>query len=288
MRKNYRFAGLEISVCIPDEKIYENEYRLTPFSIEKVNEPEEFFFELREQLEEPSGICVTENSNFCLYQDGNKRIRYVGAVEFSLDGAYIRTCSEGKRHEVQLLANKFPSQIGTKTVLNAMDVQHLLAQIQGVILHCSYIEYEGKAILFTAPSETGKSTQAELWKNLRDADIINGDRAALRLVEGKILAEGIPFAGSSTYCKNRSLEVTAIIYLGQAAKTSIERLKGYQAFSRIWEGVSLDMKNRSDVEKVSELISKTAESVPVYYLQCAPDETAVIALENVLKEMETA
>ena len=48
------------------------------------------------------------------------------------------------------------------------------------------------------------------------------------------------------------------------------------------------MKNRSDVEKVSELISKTAESVPVYYLQCAPDETAVIALENALKEMETA
>ena len=74
MKKNYRFAGLEISVCIPDEKIYENEYRLEPFSIERANEPEEFFFELREQLEEPSGICVAEKTNYRLYQDGNKRI----------------------------------------------------------------------------------------------------------------------------------------------------------------------------------------------------------------------
>ena len=189
---------------------------------------------------------------------------------------------------MQLLKDKYPNQIGTKTVLNAIDVQHLLAQVQGVILHCSYIEYEGKAILFTAPSGTGKSTQAELWKNLRGAEIVNGDRAALRLVEGKILAEGIPFAGSSNYCKNCSLEVEAIIYLGQATETSIERLKGYQAFSKIWEGVSVDTKDRSDVEKVSELISKVVGDIPVFYLRCTPDETAVNTLENALKEMETA
>ena len=50
----------------------------------------------------------------------------------------------------------------------------------------------------------------------------------------------------------------------------------------------MDTKDRSDVENVSALIGKAAEYVPVFYLCCTPDETAVNALENALKEMEKA
>ena len=44
-----------------------------------------------------------------------------------------------------------------------MGLEHLLATQRAVILHSAYIDYKGKAILFSAPSGTGKSTQAELW-----------------------------------------------------------------------------------------------------------------------------
>ncbi|WP_370839368.1 hypothetical protein [Intestinibacter bartlettii] len=33
-----------------------------------------------------------------------------------------------------------------------------------------------KGILFSAPSGTGKSTQADLWEKYENAEIINGDR----------------------------------------------------------------------------------------------------------------
>ena len=265
--------------------MYENEYHLEKFSVHNVKEPYEYFFELRESLEEPIGECIVMNQGYRVYQDGHARIRYVGTVGDSLDGAYIRTYSIGKRNEVQLLESKFPNRIGIKTVLKSMDVQHLLTQIQGLILHCSYVAYNDKAILFTAPSETGKSTQAELWKNLRNAQIINGDRAAVRLVNGEIYAEGIPFAGSSIYCNNKSIPISAIVYLGQAHETSICRLNGYQAFSKIWEGVSVNSWDKTDVELVSEVVSQIVKQVPIYYLKCTPDESAVIAVENVLKEV---
>ena len=41
-------------------------------------------------------------------------------------------------------------------------------------------QYKGKAIAFSGPSGVGKSTQAEIWKQCFQADILNGDRALLR------------------------------------------------------------------------------------------------------------
>jgi hypothetical protein len=161
---------------------------------------------------------------------------------------------------------------------------HGFARNHGFIFHCSCIDRGGEAILFTAPSGTGKSTQADLWHQHRGTEIINGDRAAIRLAEGKLLAEGIPFAGSSQYCKNRSLPLRAIVYLGQAPRTTIRKLRGYEAFSKIWEGVSVNTWDREDLERVSAVVQKVASEIPVYHMPCTPDESAVIALEEALRK----
>lgn len=39
---------------------------------------------------------------------------------------------------------------------------------QGFQLHASVINWKDKGILFSAPSGTGKSTQADLWKNMKE------------------------------------------------------------------------------------------------------------------------
>lgn len=282
MIRHYKFAGIEISVDIPDEKMYQGEHRLGNFAAVSVENPHVFKFELKDSLDTPAGECLWINPTDCLYQDGNRRIRYVGSVLQTLEGAYIRVNSEKRMHQVQLLADTFPDRIGPKTVLNSLDITHLVAQQHGFILHCSYIERNGKAILFTAPSGTGKSTQAELWREFRGAEIINGDRAVVRIIRDKIFSEGIPFAGSSIYCKNRSLPIEAIVYLGQAPHTTIYKLQGYKAFSRLWEGVSVNLHEKKDAELISEAVQKTAAEIPMFYLSCTPDESAVIALEEAL------
>ena len=55
---------------------------------------------------------------------------------------------------------------------------------EAFVLHCAYITHEGKAILFSAPSETGKTTQGNLWEKYRGAKTVNGDRALLQKVDG--------------------------------------------------------------------------------------------------------
>lgn len=283
MKHNYRFAGIEILVQLPVGIDYTDEYRLGNFAVEEVENPQIYKVELVKELDNPKGVCIAKYPEFCVYEHEEKRIRYIGSVQNTLEGAYIRVESCDNEHRVQLQEEKFPEKIGAKTILNSLGFEHLIAGAGGFILHCSYIEREGKAILFTAPSETGKSTQAELWKQLRGAKIINGDRAAVCVVDGQILAEGIPFAGSSQYCENRSIPIEAIVYLGQAPETSICRLQGYPAFSKIWEGISVNSWDRKDVEMVSDTVLDIVKRIPIFHLTCTPDESAVIALEDVLK-----
>ena len=39
MERYYRFAGVEITVDLPDDRMYENERRLTPFAVDRVEDP---------------------------------------------------------------------------------------------------------------------------------------------------------------------------------------------------------------------------------------------------------
>lgn len=281
IEKYYRFAGLSFTVEMAEEFAYTEEWNLASFGAEPDPDGHRFVFDRVDGLTKPQGTAFYEEGDFSLYQIPGGHVRYIGG-----ENGYLRAEHRGKLHLVQVRKNPHNSRIRAKTILDSMEVEHLVARNNGFVFHCSFIEWNGKAILFTAPSETGKSTQADLWNKYRNTEIINGDRAAVRLADGVLLAEGIPFSGSSAYCKNSSLPIAAIVYLAQAPVTTIRRMKGYEAFFRIWEGVSVNTWYREDMERVSAVVQKVAEGIPVYHMPCTPDESAVIALEDIFRKQE--
>lgn len=284
MEKYYSFSGVDIAVEIPDDRMYSDDRELAPFRVESIAHPHRFRYQLVDTLTPPSGMCVVSNPEFQIYQDGDCSVRYIGAVQKSWKSAYIRASHRGWEHQVELLADSFPKQVNIKTVLNSIMAEHLIIQNDGILLHSSYLERQGKGILFTAPSGTGKSTQAALWERLRGAEVLNGDRAGVRMIGTKVFACGVPFSGSSGICKNRILPLSAVVYLKQASVTSIRRLQGSEAFRRIWEGCSVNTWDEADVKQMSETVLQILSSVPVFELSCTPDESAIIALEGVLNE----
>ena len=287
MEKYYRFAGVEIAVRIPDDQMYTDDRQLAPFRVQDAADPHVFCYERVASPTSPSGKLDVSLPGVRIYREGSNSVRYIGAVDDGWENAYLRVSYGAKISHVQVKENALSERIGVKTVLNSLGAEHLVAQAGGFLFHCAYVDAGGKAILFTAPSGTGKSTQAELWAQYRGAEIVNGDRAAVRLAEGVLLAEGIPFAGSSQYCNNKSLPIQAIVYLGQAPKTSIRKLRGYEAFSKIWEGISVDTWDKTDMESVSGVVQRAAATLPVFHLTCTPDESAVRALEEALRKQES-
>ena len=183
-------------------------------------------------------------------------------------------------------ASAFLMGVGGKTVLNSLAVEHLGAQNGGIVLHSSFVEYNKKGILFTASSDTGKSTRTNLWHKHRGAGIINGDRSAICVTEGGIVSYGTPFAGSSNICLKKILPLAAVVCLKQAPQNHIRRLLGAEAFCRIWEGCSVNTRDKTDVAAVSATVQQIICAVPVFELACTPDEMTVKTLEEACKQEE--
>lgn len=282
--KHYHFGGLDLAVLMPEDRMYLHEAELAPFAAEPAKDAHRFIFELAETLQPPEGTLQTALANIRVYLNDDCQIRYHGAVKDAWEKAYARGEHCGKIHRIFLKKSRFPGRVEARIVLNCLAAEHLLTNTGSAILHSSFIARKNQGILFTAPSGTGKSTQASLWERFRGAEIINGDRAAIRFENGQPLAGGLPFSGSSGICINRELPLRAVVCLSQSDHTSIRKLEGFEAFRAIWEGCSVNIWDREHVNRISDTVAQICRSVPIFHLACTPDLSAVTALEQALKE----
>ena len=173
-----------------------------------------------------------------------------------------------------------------RNIWNKIDLSRILLHRGSLILHASYIIWNGRAILFTAPSGTGKSTQAELWAEAKNAEIINGDRAVLREKDGGMWSYSLPFAGSSGICLNKSAPVRAVVVLAQAAENSVCELAPAEAIKHLYSQYALNRWNREEVEAVLGVLTKMVRKIRVVKLDCRPDQSAVEILSDYLERME--
>lgn len=171
-------------------------------------------------------------------------------------------------------------------LLDAANLEHMLTALGAVSLHSSFITHGGQAILFSAPSGTGKSTQAALWERHAGAEQINGDRSVIRCVDGVWTAFGFPFAGSSGIYKNKSAPIRAIVVLRQAPDNTIERLAAPEAFRLLYSETAIQRWNTQGHAAAVDLLIRLCAAVPVYRLCCTPDERAVTLLQKTLAPEE--
>lgn len=144
-----------------------------------------------------------------------------------------------------------------------------------MMMHASVVAYKSRGILFTGPSGIGKSTQSELWKKYKNADILNGDRAALDIGGESVRAYGSPYAGSSDIYRNCSVPVKAIVMLAQSKINSIELLHGANAYKTLLPRMSVIRWDKMMISESMELVWNVVEKVPIYRLSCYPGEEAV-------------
>lgn len=147
-------------------------------------------------------------------------------------------------------------------------------------LHSSLILYKEKGLLFLGPSGIGKTTQAELWNQYREALIINGDMNFIQEENGRFWAWGTPWHGKSPYCVNTKAPVHALVALKQASDNSIRELTGFEKVTAVSAGVYYPEWIENGIEMCLEILDHLLRAVPVYELCCRPDEDAVKLTEE--------
>jgi hypothetical protein len=145
----------------------------------------------------------------------------------------------------------------------------------GLVIHSAAIEHEGKGIIFSAQSETGKSTQARLWQQHMGARTLNGDRPAIRAIGSKPFVYGTPWSGSSSDFTNSSAPLSAIIMLEQAPENSITSLSKSKAVSYLLPRCFLPYQDSNLMNMAINNLEEILSITPVYLLRCRPDKEAV-------------
>lgn len=163
-------------------------------------------------------------------------------------------------------------------------LEALLIQRQRLCLHASCVDTHLGGILFSGVSGIGKSTQAALWCEHRNATQINGDRPILSRGHNGWLAWGSPYAGSSHCHINTNCSVTAVIMLKQTQHCTLRRLAQPEAFRAIWSGLTIHSWDEKFVETASVMTLDLIGAVPVFEFGCTPDVQAVDYLEQELRK----
>lgn len=280
----YRFADLTFRITGNEAQMFREDGVLAAFRVEESPWDHSVCYEIVDSLPMPEGERVYRGPRIQVFHREDTQVICQGAAAGLPAGAYAHIRRSGNHSLVQVLRRQVPDRINPRLVLNTLEAEHHIVAGGGFLLHASFIRWKDRGILFTAPSGTGKSTQAALWKQYRGAEIINGDRVAVTIEDGTVMAHGIPFCGTSGICRNEKLPVAAIVCLDQAPNSEVCPIRGVQAFRSLWEGCSVQLWNREDTDLCSRTVMEALKNTQIVHLACTPDEQAVWVLEAYLRK----
>ncbi len=161
--------------------------------------------------------------------------------------------------------------------LTGIAYRNAMISMDSITVHSSSFAIDGKGVIVSAPSGTGKSTHTGLWKE-RYGDrvtLLNDDRPVIRFLEGKPMLCGTPWSGSTDIFANLKVPLEGVVMLTRSSENRIERLDMARALEMLMPRCFLPYFDGGLMEATIKVIEKLVETVPVYLLQCRPDYEAV-------------
>ena len=281
MIKYYSICGKRISIESP-LPITEHE-NFSVFATEEGKTDIQITYNIGESLPHIPGESKTAQNGSLVSSSGGTIYRNtpMGVAQGALS---CYSYDDISHSQVYFTKNSYNCMSDYRYMWNSVSLGQLLLPFKILLFHASYISFNDSAILFSAQCGVGKSTQAELWRKHKGAEVINGDKAGVSVTAEGVFAHGLPFCGTSGICKNKSLPLKAIVLLSQAPENKITRLSGVNVIQSLISNIYLDFIAPGETQHCVDTLIELLKTVPVYHLQCTPDEKAVECLAKELGE----
>ena len=154
----------------------------------------------------------------------------------------------------------------------------------GVIyLHGTAICMDGNGYLFTAPSGTGKSTHARIWRERfgERVQMINDDKPLIRAADDGFFLCGSPWNGKHDLGCQMEAPLRGIIRLRRGESNVMEPMSAFDALKELYlQGHLFSDKRKMKI--CMEIIGRIIETVPCYSLRCNMEPEAAETAYNVL------
>ena len=135
-----------------------------------------------------------------------------------------------------------------------------------LLFHGSAVAVDGEVYLFTAPSGTGKSTHARLWREMLGDRVlmVNDDKPLLKISEDGVTVYGTPWDGKHRLSTNIALPLKALCLLNRGEENRIRRVTADEALPTL-----LRQAYRSEaLDRILPLVTRLSDAVPIYELYC--------------------
>ena len=151
-------------------------------------------------------------------------------------------------------------------------------------LHGVLLEHNGNGFCICAPSGAGKTTHARLWRDHRNALILNSDRTTCFLDGDAWTAFGTPWCGTGGEAVNRNVPLKAVVILRRGVGNRAFPASASELFNLVLPHLAYPVRTATSAPRMLELLDKLLERVPVFVMECTPDEEAVAVLEKALED----
>lgn len=278
MKSYANVAGLNI--CFSGFDINENAFNSwRDFLVEPVTSCDLTFCNKNEKFE------VSDNSYYLypLLFSRNSKQTIVNYKTY-IDDKYVDTNMVANRDWSHMNVDTTSTEAGEEVIRLMTDAafRSRISYFSGFTVHASVIIHNGEAVIFCANKGVGKSTHAEIWKKHLDADILNGDHALIRIIDGEIIVFGAPWSGTSPYQVNSFAPLKAIVLLEQAKNNEIFLLDGLNAYLEFVTQCHLPTWDDDLVNTVLINIENTVSKLQVYKLRCNTDPGSAILVRDTI------
>ena len=173
---------------------------------------------------------------------------------------------------------------------NALMVMFALstANSQTALFHSSVISYEERAYMFLGKSGTGKSTHSSLWlKHIEGTALVNDDNPVVRRMPDGFYVFGSPWSGKTPCYRNVRYRLGGLVQLSQAPYNAIRRLRPLEAYAALMPSISGKRWDRQVAEGLHQTEDLLVTEVPVWHLECLPDEAAARVCKEAVSAVES-
>ncbi len=150
-----------------------------------------------------------------------------------------------------------------------------------LLMHGSALCMDGEAYIFTAPSGTGKSTHARLWREAFGDRVrmINDDKPMLKIEEDRVYVCGTPWNGKHRLGENAAAPLKAIVSLNRGEKNVIRPVSRADLFPVIMRQCYGSTDGAAAL-KILSLEKKLRGLVSTYELFCNMEPEAAVTAYN--------
>jgi hypothetical protein len=277
MKKKYNIAGIKIELNYHYDEFLKGNIESYLMDEDEICDYQIEVF-LCDEIKKPNGFTNSKMNPYIIL--GNEE-RIIYALNRNGDVKELITHSNDYKHtKIEMNPSLLRNPAEVEYVMLGVTFLEIALRCGFLPIHAAAILYKEEAILFSAPSQTGKSTHAKIWVNAFDgAELLNDDKPLLKLVGDQIIVYSSPFSGKTSINQNRHAPLKSIIFLRQGLSNIVSVMSDEGKIENLMRNI-LRPDDADLWDQVLDKIAKIMHEIPIYQIEATMEIDAAIAVHN--------